>query len=541
MEVIDYVGMGVKFRDLVKQDEVMYPDRLSEQNLGAEIIDRLVFDSRLVQDKDVFFAIPPLDKSSQGLDHIQEAIEKGARIIIKQANIPTPVVSSDEVIFVDVANARRQKALIARRVHRGQPKVMCAVTGTNGKTSVADFTRQLFQGLGYKAASLGTLGVVTDHDVDDLPPLHHTSPDAFALHETLSKLKKQGFTHVTIEASSHGIDQSRLDGVDFTAAGFTNLSHDHLDYHGTMDVYFDAKKRLFERLLDEGASAVINADTNYFDSLQAVCKARDIHVLPYGKRAENGLQLTNLVIDGAKQIATIAIHHEVHHVEFNFIGKFQVLNALCAMGLVMETGISHLKILPLLSKLRPVPGRLELIGVTKSGGAVYVDYAHTPDALSETLLSLRPYVTGMLTTVFGCGGERDVQKRPIMGKIAGEYSDAQYITDDNPRSEDPAKIRAEIMSACKNATEFNDRKEAITKAIKQLKKNDAVLIAGKGHETSQILDHSIIHFDDREIAASVLNANKGTVHISLVHDASNRSDAYPKPDSEINKKTDRAV
>ncbi len=511
MKVIDLTGLGVKFRDLVKQDEIMNPLVFSEQNVGAMVVDRFVLNSKDVKEGDVFLAIPPLDPGRSGIDYIAEATDNKAKIIIKETKIPVPTNANDALI-IEVADARHIKALIAKRIHKGQPKVICGITGTNGKTSVADFVRQLYEMLGHKAATIGTLGVCSDHVLEDMPQIDHTSPDAFVLHEALSKLKKQGINHVAIEASSHGIDQHRLDGVDFTVAGFTNLSHDHLDYHGSMDIYFEAKKRLFSEILDEGASAVINADINYYDALFSTCKSRDMHVLPYGKRAPNGLQLTNLVIDGPRQIATIAVHHEVHDIEFNFIGKFQVLNALCAMGLVMESGISHLQILPLLPRLKPVPGRLELIGMTKSGGAVYVDYAHTPDALSETLLSLRPYVSGMLTTVFGCGGERDIKKRPLMGRIAGEYSDSQIVTDDNPRSEDPGKIRSEIMATCKNPLEIGDRHKAITKAIKRLTKNDAVLIAGKGHETSQVVGEEVIAFDDRALAREVLIANKGVVY-----------------------------
>ncbi len=506
MTVIDLKDMGVKFSDLVKQDDVL----TSQVWPGDDIVTRLTWHSQDVAPGDVFLAIPPFDKTKTGVDHITQAANRNAKFIIKESHIPTPGDLNGAQI-IDIADARHLKTLIAKRLYRGQPKVIVGVTGTNGKTSVVDFMRQIWDQMGYKVATIGTLGVQSSQKLVDMPEFSRTSPDPLILHQALSKMKNQGITHLALEASSHGIDQCRLDGVNFSAAGFTNLSHDHLDYHGSMEIYFEAKKRLFSKLIEEGTSAVLNADTNYFDALSNACRSRDIHVLPYGKRTESGLQLKNLVIQGVKQVATIAIHHEVHEIEFHFIGKFQVLNVLCAMGLIMETGVSHLQILPLLSNLKTVPGRLELVGHTKAGAAVYVDYAHTPDALSEALLSIRPYVSGVLTVAFGCGGERDVEKRSLMGKVAGEYTDFQIITDDNPRGEDPGKIRSQILKTCSNAIEISDRKEAITTAIKRLTKNDALLIAGKGHESEQIMNAKTLQFNDVEIAGQILLTNGGTI------------------------------
>ncbi len=506
MTVIDLQGKGLMFRDLVKQDEVSMPANWP----GDEEIDRIVFNSNDVAEGDIFLAIPPLDKTLTGIDYITQAVNQNAKIVIKEGKAPTPT-DIKGTQFIDITNARHLKALIAKRIYKGQPKVVVGVTGTNGKTSVAEFMRQLWDQMGYKAATLGTLGIKSSVNLKGLPDVTQTSPDPFVLHQALSMMKEQGITHLAIEASSHGIDQNRLDGVDFTSCAFTNLSHDHLDYHGSMDLYFEAKRRLFGSLMQEGDSAVLNADTNYFDILNQVCQARGIHVIPYGKRAEGGIQINDLIIEGPHQRAILSILHEKHTAEFTFIGKFQVLNALCAMGLIMGTGVSHLKVLPLLKNLKPVSGRLELMGITKSGGAVYVDYAHTPEALSEVLLSVRPYVSGMLTLVFGCGGDRDVQKRPLMGKIAAEYSDAQIITDDNPRSEEPAKIRSDIMATCSNPIEIGDRTAAITKAIKRLRRNDACLITGKGHETTQIVGNIATHLDDRELARQVIESTGGTV------------------------------
>lgn len=506
MTAIDLNGKGLRLRDLVKQDEVVS----SETWPGDEAIGRMVFNSQDVSAGDVFLAIPPLDRSVNGVSYISQAVNQNASIIIKEFGAPLPEDLKGAKV-VEIADMRHLKALIAKRIYKGQPKVIVGITGTNGKTSVAEFMRQMWEKLGYKAATLGTLGIQSSVDLKGLPDVTQTSPDSMVLHQALSMMKEQGITHLAIEASSHGIHQCRLDGVNFNSCGFTNLSHDHLDYHGDMDAYFEAKKRLFGTLMEDGDTAVLNADTNYFDVLREVCRGRGIHVIPYGKRTEEGIHLETLTLNDHQQQAVLSVRQERHKVDFNFIGKFQVLNAMCAMGLLMGTGESHLKLLRLLPELRPVPGRLELMGVTKKGGAVYVDYAHTPDALSEVLLSVRPYVTGMLAVVFGCGGDRDRAKRPLMGKIAGEYTDSQIITDDNPRSEDPAQIRAEILATCTNAIELGDRKKAIKKAITRMTKHDGCLLAGKGHEDTQVVGDDVSHLDDRELAKEIILASGGTV------------------------------
>lgn len=507
MTVIDLRGKGVRLGDLIKKEDVT----IGGEWQGDFLIPRLVFHSQEVQAGDVFFAIPPLKDPQKAQDHIQQAISQKAALIIKESPFTLP--SKGEAVLLDIRDARHLKALMARRLYPGQPKVVVGVTGTNGKTSVVDFTRQLWDLLGHSSASLGTLGLLSSIDASELPDVSHTSPDPFHVHQALSLLAKKGVTHLAMEVSSHGLDQSRLDGVNFTAAAFTNLTHDHLDYHGTMEQYFEAKKRLFATLLPEGETAILNADTNYYTPLKELCQQRGIRVIGYGKRCEEeGIRLEDLMIQGSQQVALLSIFGQSYRVELNFIGKFQVLNALCALGFLIATGTPAPEAVPLLSKLRPVPGRLELIGMTKKGGAVYVDYAHTPDALAEALLSIRPYVEGVLTLVFGCGGDRDAQKRPIMGKIAGEYSDAQIVTDDNPRSEDPAKIRQEIMRTCKNVLEIGDRTKAITKAINRLTKGDACVIAGKGHETTQIIKDQVIPFDDRALAKAIIQKSRGVVY-----------------------------
>jgi UDP-N-acetylmuramoyl-L-alanyl-D-glutamate--2,6-diaminopimelate ligase len=506
MTVIDLQGKHVKLADLVKQDEVSVPSIYS----GQEAISRLVFNSNDVEQGDVFLALPPLDPSQSGAEYIAQALKRKAKIILKESTVILSKAPKDALV-IDIKNARHLKAMMAHRLFRKQPKTIVGVTGTNGKTSVAEFSRQFWELMGIKAASLGTLGIRSATPLKGLPDISHTSPDPFDLHKALEAMQEQHIECLAIEASSHGLDQHRLDGVEFSSCGFTSLSHDHLDYHKDMDTYFAAKERLFRELMSVGETAVLNADTTYFSSLSEACQNRGLKVLPYGKRAEKGIQLLDLTIQEGKQVAFLSVDQHQYTVDLNFIGKFQVLNVLCAMGLLMATGVSARDLVPLLSKLKPIPGRLELMGTTGTGGSVYVDYAHTPDGLSETLLSLRPYVGGILCVVFGCGGDRDKEKRPIMGQIAAQYSDAQIVTDDNPRSEDPKEIRHAILKLCNNPLEISDRAEAITRGIKRLTKHDACLIAGKGHETVQIVGKKHIPFDDRALARQIILETGGVL------------------------------
>lgn len=504
MKYIDLKDRHFKFADLLKQDEIV----TSAAWPGDHKVTRLVLHSSDVQKGDVFLAVPPIADESLGQKYLKEALEKKAAIIVKQQGIQLPT-KADGVAVVDVEDARHIRSLMAQRVYHGQPSKIVAVTGTNGKTSVVNFCRQLWTLLGYQSASLGTFGYQSDIPLRDIPEYDLNTPDPFILHQILVSAKNSGITHLALEASSHGLDQHRLDEVMFTAGAFTNLSHDHLDYHGDMDSYFNSKAYLFKDLMLSGETAILNADTNYFQPLAEICKERGLKVLAYGKRAEDGICLNGLTIEGETQIAHISIARHQYNVRLNFIGKFQVLNALCALGLLIGTGEQPERIINLLEQLKPIPGRLELIGTTHTGGAVYVDYAHSPDALEEALLSVRPYVSGILTVTFGCGGDRDPFKRPVMGKIAGQYSDAQIITDDNPRSEDPAMIRREILRHCTNAQEVPDRYAALKHSIARLGKNDGVLIAGKGHEQFQLVKNEKIPFDDRQIAKDIILESGG--------------------------------
>lgn len=503
MKYIDLAGKNITFGMLLKQDEVLHPKSWP----GEKPVTRFVLHSSDIQQGDVYFAIPPLTDEEKGQRYLEEALHKKPSIIIKQKDIPLPC-DSGQTLIIDIDNARQKRALIARRLFKGQPSCVVGVTGTNGKTSVVNFCQQLWAAKGYASASLGTLGLLSDRKLSSDFQSGLTSPDPFQLHQTLAQVRDQGITHLAIEASSHGLHQHRLDGITFASGAFTNLSQDHLDYHGNMHAYFDAKARFFSEVIPSGESAILNADTNYFEPLAAIAKQHGLRVISYGKRAEH-IQLLDLSLEGNTQIAQIAVMRHNYKVRLNFIGKFQVLNALCAMGLLIGTGEQPHEVIRLLEALKPVPGRLELMGMTKNGAAVYVDYAHTPDALHEALLSIRPYVNGVLTVLFGCGGDRDQQKRPMMGKIAGQFSDAQIITDDNPRNEDPALIRKSILSKCPGGLEIGDRGTAIETALQRMAKHDAVLIAGKGHEQYQIIGKEKIPFDDREIVRRILRDSGG--------------------------------
>ena len=510
MSILDLTDKGFKFQDLIKQDELLAPGQWP----GNVDIKCIALSSKEVREGDLFLAVPPLDPSDSGLDYLNQAIQQQAGIIVKEQGTPLPT-DRQNTLIVEVENIRHLRALMATRLFKGQPKKVVGVTGTNGKTSVTEFVRQLWEHLGYPCASLGTLGILSQQQLQNMPVIQQTSPGPFELHQALSQLRQQGVTHVAMECSSHGIHQHRLDGVTFSAAAFTNLSHDHLDYHGSMEKYFEAKNQLFGRLLPEGETAVLNADTNYYDELVTLCKSRGMRIIGYGKRVPESLaesiRLENLVIKGPKQAVTLSVNNRRYELELNFVGKFQVLNALAALGLVIGSGVNAHDAVPLLEKLHCVPGRLELMGTTQSGGAVYVDYAHTPDALLEMLLSVRPYVNGTLSLVFGAGGDRDATKRPMMAKVAAQYSDAQIITDDNPRTEDAEKIRHVLLQRCANAIEIADRKTAITTAIERLTHNDACVIAGKGHETAQVVGTTKHQFSDRELAREIIRKNGGTI------------------------------
>ncbi|EFI52267.1 UDP-N-acetylmuramoyl-L-alanyl-D-glutamate--2,6-diaminopimelate ligase [Afipia sp. 1NLS2] len=451
----------------------------------------LAVDSRAVKPGDVFFALG--GSKTDGARFIGAAIEAGAVAVVADHahSVSVPVIVT--------SNPRRALALAAAAFYPRQPQTIAAVTGTSGKTSVAAFTRQLWDSLGYDAASLGTIGIVSRHR-NVYGSL--TTPDPVALHRALDELAGDGVTHLALEASSHGLDQHRLDGVRIAAAAFTNLSRDHMDYHPTVEHYLAAKLRLFTDLAPEGAPAVIAADHEHSAAVIAAARARKLDVITIGRKGE-GIRLVDATIDGFGQKMTIQHRGQTHRLRLPLVGEFQIENALVAAGLVIATGGDATKTFSALEQLEGAKGRLELIGDCR-GAPVFVDYAHKPDALMKALEALRPYAKGRLVVVFGAGGDRDAGKRPLMGAIAMRYADAVIVTDDNPRSERPATIRAEILAAAKGAKEIGDRAEAIRSAVASLQPGDVLLIAGKGHETGQIVGDKVLPFSDHEAASAAL-------------------------------------
>lgn len=463
-------------------------------------------DTRLINAGDVFIVIP-CDKAEE---HARSAIKAGAMAIIAEPNLVESLHGKFDVPFISVTSARHALSQAAALLYPHQPEVIAAVTGTNGKSSVATFVRQIWEKLGYTAASLGTLGVDLSYQVklkSDLKLTKLTTPDALTFHHILHTLAESQVTHCVFEASSHGLDQYRLHGVKLSAAGFTNLSQDHLDYHETMEDYFAAKSKLFVDVLPPDKTAVINMASPYFPSLKAMILGRGQTLLSYGVEQSADLTADNLKLDTDKIQCDITIQGKTwKDIQLNMVGAFQVENVLCAMGLVLACGASAQSIIDTLSHLKSAPGRMELVGKKSNGGAIFIDYAHTPDALKRALEALRKHVhyDGRLHVVFGCGGNRDAAKRPQMGEVAQELADDLYVTDDNPRDEDPAFIRAQILVACPKALDVSDRRQAIRMAIQQMRPNDVLLIAGKGHESGQIIGDRIIPFDDRTEAQSIL-------------------------------------
>jgi UDP-N-acetylmuramoyl-L-alanyl-D-glutamate--2,6-diaminopimelate ligase len=425
-----------------------------------------------------------------------QAMAAGAAAVVAE-RVPETLPAG--ITFVRVDNARRALALAAGRLYPRQPATIAAVTGTSGKTSVAAFTRQIWAALGHPAASVGTIGVVSPKG-ETYGSL--TTPDPVALHRTLDELAGEGVTHLAIEASSHGLDQHRLDGVRVAAGGFTNLSRDHLDYHPTVAAYLAAKLRLFEALVVDGGTAVIDVDHEHADAVVAAAKARGLKLLTVGRKGD-GIRLVRNSIEGFAQALTVEHGGTSYSLRLPLVGDFQIENALVAAGLAIATGSAPAPVFAVLENLQGAKGRLDLVGA-RNGAPIFVDYAHKPDALEKALAALRPYVKRDLVVVFGCGGDRDAGKRPLMGEIAANNADRVVITDDNPRSEDPAAIRAAILRAAPGATEIGDRREAIRKSVASLQAGDVLLVAGKGHESGQIIGDRTLPFSDHEAVETAL-------------------------------------
>lgn len=464
---------------------------------GARQVAGVSFDSRRTAPGEVFVALA--GARADGARFIADAVARGAAAVI--SGQPRPAGLDGAIPFAQVGDPRLALALAAARIHPRQPETIVAVTGTSGKSSVADFTRQIFQALGHEAASLGTIGVVTAKGAD-YGSL--TTPDPLSLHASLDRLAGEGVTHLAMEASSHGLDQHRLDGVRLKAGAFLNLGHDHMDYHPTVADYLAAKLRLWA-LLPQGAPVVINRDEPYAEQAAEAAVAAGHPLIGIGRKGET-LRLVANERDGFAQRLTVAFEGRELAVALPLVGDFMAGNALVAAGLAIATGADEAAALAAISGLSGVAGRLERVGEA-NGGLVVVDYAHKPDALAAVLATLRPYATGRLICVFGCGGDRDRGKRPLMGKIAAEKADIAIVTDDNPRSEDPAAIRAEIMAASPKLIEIGDREAAIWHAVRMLEPGDLLVVAGKGHETGQIIGDRTLPFSDHAVVRTALTEN----------------------------------
>lgn len=467
----------------------------------------LTADSREVEPGFLFAALQ--GQKTDGRHFIADAVRNGATIVLAGLGTELPP-GCEAVRLITDAEPRRLFARIAAAFFGLQPATTVAVTGTNGKTSTVAFVRQIWQSLGLRAASLGTLGLVGP---GIKRPGNLTTPDPVVLHARVAELATSGVTHLALEASSHGLDQFRLDGLALVAAGFTNLGRDHLDYHGSRANYFKAKARLFRELLGQDGVVVVNRDDESGAVIAEMCSGRGQRVISYGRAGHGGFDTPcDIEIESAKPLPdgldlAIRLWGQSYRVGLPLVGGFQAENAICALGLVLATGADPLTAVNALESLRPVRGRLERVTSPSGGDApVFVDYAHTPDALAASLSALRPHASGRLLVVFGCGGDRDAGKRPMMGEIAARMADNVIVTDDNPRSEDPAAIRGAIRAACPQATEIGDRSAAIHAAVAQLRVGDVLLIAGKGHEQGQIIGDTVRPFDDADVARAALEA-----------------------------------
>jgi UDP-N-acetylmuramoyl-L-alanyl-D-glutamate--2,6-diaminopimelate ligase len=459
---------------------------------GVEIAG-VAADSRAVAPGFIFVAIP--GAKADGAVFIDDAVARGAVAVISERE----AAANRDIVSIATADARAALAVLASRFHARQPARIVAVTGTSGKTSVAEFTRQILAACGRVAASLGTLGVVTSAGAS-YGSL--TTPDPVALHRTLAELADAGITDLVMEASSHGLDQKRLDGVRLKAAAFTNLGRDHLDYHADIDAYLAAKLRLFDSLLPADGAAVINMDGARAGDALRVARARGLRTLTVG-RAGADLTLRDIARDGFAQRLSLAHSGGARMATLPLIGEFQVENALTAAGLAIALGEDADAVVEAFAALRGAPGRLERIGEAR-GGLALIDYAHKPEALTAALTAVRPFATGRLILVFGCGGDRDRGKRPIMGEIAHRLADLVIVTDDNPRSEPPAAIRRAILAAAPGAREIGDRADAIRAAVREMNMGDVILVAGKGHETGQIVGDRTWPFSDHEVVSAAL-------------------------------------
>lgn len=476
---------------------------------GAEAqVSGLAVDSRLVKPGYLFAALP--GAKAHGADFIAMALEKGAGAILTDpagAQLAADELAGSHAALIVTQDPRQALAMSAALWFGAQPQIMAAVTGTNGKTSVATFTRQIWELLGFSAINIGTTGVEGAISL----PSGHTTPEPITLHRVLAEAAAQGVSHAVMEASSHGLDQRRLDGVRLEAAGFTNFTQDHLDYHESFEAYFAAKRGLFDRVLPQDGLAVINTDDPKGMELAKLVAEMDQPVLTIGRHGRADMQILAQRFDATGQDLRFMFQGQIVQLRLPLIGGFQADNVLLAAGLVMACGASIDEVFAVLPRLQTVRGRMQLAATRDNGATVFVDYAHTPDAVKTAIGALRPHVMGRLIAIIGAGGDRDRGKRPLMGQAAAAAADIVIVTDDNPRSEDPADIRAAVMQGCPDAIEVADRAEAILRAVDMLGPGDALLIAGKGHESGQVIGDDVLPFDDTEQASLAVAALDGRV------------------------------
>ncbi|AQX18119.1 MULTISPECIES: UDP-N-acetylmuramoyl-L-alanyl-D-glutamate--2,6-diaminopimelate ligase [unclassified Bartonella] len=479
----------------------LFIECIKDDCLASIEITGISADSRQVLPGYVFVALK--GNQSDGKKYVNDAIQRGARVIITDNNF---VFENLSIPVIHVLDVRHKLAIAAARFYNSQPETVVAVTGTSGKTSVVSFVRQIWEYIGFCAASIGTVGVVSPkrHDIGSL-----TTPDPVMLQRLLCEIANdEGVTHAAFEASSHGLDQCRIDGVHLAAAAFTNLGRDHMDYHKSIEHYFHAKMRLFHTLLPQDAPALIFADDVYSQKVIDTVRQAHRQVLTIG-RTGKFITLNRVEHQRLKQRVECRMGNNIYTFDLPLAGDFQVTNALMAAGLAIATNAPPDMVFRSLEKLQGAPGRLELVGNTEDGAPVYVDYAHKPEALEQVLLSVRPFTQGRLILVFGCGGDRDQGKRALMGKIAGNKADIMIVTDDNPRTEAPEKIRKDILQAVPEAIEIADRGQAIEYAVGLLKAGDTLIVAGKGHENGQIIGQEIYPFSDRlKVIAALKERNK---------------------------------
>lgn len=473
-------------------DGVDIPVRYMDNQVSS-----ITCDSRQVMEGSLFAAFK--GTAVDGSQFVDDAVRAGAKFIL--CDNDAFIKEYENICIIKHGNPRLVFSLLAANFYPRQPENIVAVTGTNGKTSTVHFCRQIWNLVGKKSACLGTTGVVvSDEDLACSHSQNLTTPDPVTMHQVLSKLAEDGVNYLALEASSHGLDQYRLDGIKIKSAAFTNLTRDHLDYHKNFENYLNAKLRLFSDLLVSGSDAFINADIDEYGKIKEVCKSKGHKVKSFGRNGDY-IKIKNLEIEGCGQLVSFSLSGKDYKVKIGLVGEFQVSNLLCAAGLVISSGIEADDVISVLDKVVSVPGRMQQVG----DHGVYVDYAHTPDALEKALKVLRKHTEGRLHVVFGCGGNRDKGKRPLMGKIACDLADQVIVTDDNPRDEDASQIRAEILSACDaNVLNIGDRKAAIKAAVDNMATGDILLIAGKGHEKTQKVKDQLHPFDDVKVAEEAL-------------------------------------